>query len=482
MAAFIEFITPQNNPIRPKEQQKKKPAQKTRSKGQLEHRSSAVLPFTAWVEPHRGPPTHSAREEELRLKTVIKEKEEKLREFQQEVKVRVRNLEQIKREEQHGMSVEAFEAERNVVQQSSLPSTVRRDNCMYRDDSELKIQRSVTQDLTAVDAASQLLQEHAQKIRNCSKHARNVLSSKSLGAEVDNLSKLLPGGLWKTSPTRDHGLSQQRSHLLNQREQSAEDDRHIEKEMGDYWIGENAIKDQDFGHNQFTSLETGLPEYRNPALNPDKHVHFQDDRNVEIENIDLNVQQRKSSIAHVDRKSKAVEVLLQPSQLLEEKKARVKSQVAVYRRLFMDIEREQVRENIRMKEHRERMEALKVEKEVERLEIEQRQIDKLKMRRVRKEEESFLRVQEEKKLEMNLAKKHKKLQKERETERYIEALQAILKQKLQSKNIVLPPLCSCGPTVWDANPDTCANNCVFYKNPKAYAKALSTVIASSNLD
>lgn len=148
----------------------------------------------------------------------------------------------------------------------------------------------------------------------------------------------------------------------------------------------------------------------------------------------------------------------------------------------MDIEREQVRENIRMREHRKRMETLKVEKEVERLEIEQRQIDKLKMQRVRKEEESFLRAQKEKKSEMDLVKRHKKLQKERETERYIEALQAVLKDKVRSRNIVLPPLCSCGPTIWDTNPDTCANNCVFYKNPKAYARALSTVLASSNLD
>lgn len=469
---------PKNNQIRSKEKAKKNPAQKTRSKGQLEHRSSAILPFAAWVELHHEPATQSAREEELRLKKVIKERDERLREFQQGVKVRVRNLEQIKREELHGMSVEAFEVERNVVKQSSLPSTVRRDNCVYRDDSELKIQRSVTQDLSAVDAASQLLHEHAQKIRNCSKHARSVLSSKSLGSEVDQLSKLLPGGLWRTSPTRDHGLSRQRHEPVTQQEQFPES----EKEMGDYWIGENAIRDHDFDHHPEISTETGLPEEPNVALIPDARVHFQGADISENENVDWSNHQKKSSIAQVNRKSKAVEVLLQPSKLLEEKKARAKSQVAVYRRLFMDIEREQVRENIRMKEHRKRMEALKVEKEVERLEIEQQQIDKLKMRRVRKEEQSFLRAQEEKKIEMNLAKKHKKLQKERETERYIEALKVILKEKLQTRNIVLPPLCSCGLTIWDANPDTCANNCVFYKNPKAYAKALSTVIASSNLD
>ena len=28
------------------------------------------------------------------------------------------------------------------------------------------------------------------------------------------------------------------------------------------------------------------------------------------------------------------------------------------------------------------------------------------------------------------------------------------------------PLCSCGATIWDTNPNTCANNCIFYKNPK----------------
>ena len=128
------------------------------------------------------------------------------------------------------------------------------------------------------------------------------------------------------------------------------------------------------------------------------------------------------------------------------------------------------------------MEALKVEKEVERLEVEQQEVNKLKMQRVRKEEESFLKAQKEKKKEMDLVRRQKKLQKERETERYIEALQAVLRDKAQSRNIVLPPLCSCGLTIWDTNPDTCANNCVFYKNPKAYAKALSTVLASSNLD
>lgn len=292
------------------------------------------------------------------------------------------------------------------------------------------------------------------------------------------MSKQLPGGLWRISPTRDHAISRQRSEKVKPQEQIAKDD--VEN---DYWIGENAIEDQIFNHERWIS-ESDFPgkEGQRSALHPEKRVHFEGDENVETINSDWNRLQKQAGDPKEKKTAKGVEVLLQPSKLLEEKKARAKSQVAVYRRLFMDIEREQVRENIRMKQHRRRMENLKVQKEVERLEIEQRQIEKLKMQRVRKEEESFLRARKEKKHEVDSAKTRRKLQKEKETERFIEALQAILKEKVLSRNIDLPPLCSCGPTIWDTNPETCANNCVFYKNPKAYAKALSTVLGSANLE
>lgn len=50
--------------------------------------------------------------------------------------------------------------------------------------------------------------------------------------------------------------------------------------------------------------------------------------------------------------------------------------------------------------------------------------------------------------------------------RYIEALRQQLKDKVRRKKIELPPLCCCGDSIWDTNPETCANNCFFYKNPK----------------
>lgn len=41
-----------------------------------------------------------------------------------------------------------------------------------------------------------------------------------------------------------------------------------------------------------------------------------------------------------------------------------------------------------------------------------------------------------------------------------------MKEKLKKYKVELPPLCCCGDTFWDSHPDTCANNCIFYNNPK----------------
>uniref|UniRef100_U3JRY2 Coiled-coil domain containing 15 n=2 Tax=Ficedula albicollis TaxID=59894 RepID=U3JRY2_FICAL len=57
-------------------------------------------------------------------------------------------------------------------------------------------------------------------------------------------------------------------------------------------------------------------------------------------------------------------------------------------------------------------------------------------------------------------------QRDKEHIRYVEALRAQMREKVKFCNIDLPPLCSCGSDFWDSHPDTCANNCVFYKNHK----------------
>lgn len=41
-----------------------------------------------------------------------------------------------------------------------------------------------------------------------------------------------------------------------------------------------------------------------------------------------------------------------------------------------------------------------------------------------------------------------------------------MQDKLKELNVELPLLCSCHGSALDADPERCANNCIFYKNPK----------------
>ena len=489
---------------------KRKPS-RVRSKAHLAVRSNGIPPFTAWVETAKNYEPHyamrDAQSEEKRLKEIIKAKENKLKEFQQGVKKRVKDLQRRKLQEQLGKSYEAVEMEQNVIHQSSFSRKLTlptRDTCVYRDGSDLTIRGtcgSVVHDPTAADRASKLLDEHASKILQCSRHAREILSSKSAPVDMEQLNEL-PGGLWKGSPTRDHLQGTIRALQDTASSQSFTSDkvcnftRHQELNInepvitaGDFWVGQDEIKDMSFSELE---CHYGKKTFNKPSDGQDgvgvpvrkKQVRFKDQNQLQ-ENRNVAAVNRPAK-HNVSKQSTTMSDLIKPGQIQEERKKRTKGQMAVYRRLFMDLEREQVRENIRMKKHHHKMEQLKVEKEIERLTIEH---DEMKALALGRDDESVdsemmttdFRSQKAKEGGEKHYERSIKVQKDKETERYIDALRAVLKERLQQKKVKLPPLCSCGPTVWDANPDTCANNCIFYQNPKSYAKALSFLLASSEL-
>uniref|UniRef100_A0A8D1DTI4 Coiled-coil domain containing 15 n=1 Tax=Sus scrofa TaxID=9823 RepID=A0A8D1DTI4_PIG len=150
-----------------------------------------------------------------------------------------------------------------------------------------------------------------------------------------------------------------------------------------------------------------------------------------------------------------------------------------YRRLFMDIEREQVKEQQRQNEHRKKIEKIKKKKEQQRYAEEQR-ILRMNFHEELYSGEKMSEILAQLQLEEIKGAKEKQ-QKEKEYQRYVEALRAQIQEKMQLYNITLPPLCCCGPDFWDAHPDTCANNCIFYKNHRAYTRALHSVINSCDL-
>ncbi|KAL1782435.1 coiled-coil domain-containing protein 15 [Sigmodon hispidus] len=163
----------------------------------------------------------------------------------------------------------------------------------------------------------------------------------------------------------------------------------------------------------------------------------------------------------------------------EDKKERQK-QYLRHRRLFMDIERAQVKEQNRQKEQKKRIERMKKRKEQQRYAEEQRLLKMNYHEELCSEErlgDSLAQLQ----LEEVKESREKQHQREKEYVRYVEALRAQVQEKMKLYNITLPPLCCCGPDFWDAHPDTCANNCIFYKNYRAYNRALHSVINSSDI-
>ncbi|XP_040585988.1 coiled-coil domain-containing protein 15 isoform X3 [Mesocricetus auratus] len=163
----------------------------------------------------------------------------------------------------------------------------------------------------------------------------------------------------------------------------------------------------------------------------------------------------------------------------EDKKERQK-QYLRHRRLFMDIEREQVKEQNRQREQKKRIEKIKKRKEQQRYAEEQRLL-RMHCHEEPYSEEKINDVLAQLQLEEIKGAKDKQHQREKEYVRYVEALRAQVQEKMKLYNITLPPLCCCGPNFWDAHPDTCANNCIFYKNYRAYNRALHSVINSSDI-
>lgn len=165
----------------------------------------------------------------------------------------------------------------------------------------------------------------------------------------------------------------------------------------------------------------------------------------------------------------AARIFTAPGQVEHMERIQAGKQYLVFRRLYSDLEREQVRKNKQQKNHSRRVKATKRKKEARRRKIEEE---------VSTEPYSVISTStsEEKQMatewtELMLLEERKQgLRKAKEMERYMAALKERLKELVATKKLEIPPLCSCGQTVWDTNPETCANNCIFYRNPEGERK------------
>ncbi|XP_068023312.1 coiled-coil domain-containing protein 15 isoform X4 [Melanerpes formicivorus] len=148
-----------------------------------------------------------------------------------------------------------------------------------------------------------------------------------------------------------------------------------------------------------------------------------------------------------------------------------------HRSLLMSIERQQVRQQQRQQQRQRRVTQIKSKREKQRWMEEQRLMEMAEQRELSPGEasESLAQLELE---ERRVEKAEGKEQRHKERLRYLEALRAQLREKIKLCHIDLPPLCSCGSSFWDSHPDSCANNCIFYRNHKAYRRALRSLLSS----
>ncbi|XP_047234527.1 coiled-coil domain-containing protein 15 isoform X2 [Girardinichthys multiradiatus] len=169
----------------------------------------------------------------------------------------------------------------------------------------------------------------------------------------------------------------------------------------------------------------------------------------------------------------------------EKMKKQRQSQFLLHRRLAMNTEREQVKENKQLRKHLKRTARIKAEKEKLRQE-EEMKLERTRMLAEAKQrlEERELLILEQLKLEeegaMQLQRRNRE-EKGNNSARFVEALRAQMKERLSQMKQELPLLCCCASSFWDSHPDTCANNCIFHNNPRAYAKALQSTMVSLDL-
>ncbi|KAM3601895.1 uncharacterized protein V6R79_020838 [Siganus canaliculatus] len=399
----------------------------------LAERNPPVVAVGAWVEGGQDflehPCALALLTDEIQAER-RREKEESLRRFQDEVRHRLAQQAQISSGRQQA-----------VVKPGRRLPQVKAD----------QVRANRGEKLTPMGAAAHYNKTVGNTNESCEdiKQIRLRLAACRMIPQEEMTSDL-PGGRWNISPTR-HGVEE---------------------------VEEEEVEEEDVEEEEKEEEE----EVEDDRLFPSQHEHpF-----VHLKPSSPVLMGSHKSQPDSGFQSNPPRVLWPLTDPDEPKRQRL-SQFLMHRRLYMNIEREQVKENRQHRKHLKRTASIKAEKEQLRLQ-EERRLERARQQteaRQRLEERELL-IQERLKLEEEERaaelQRRKKDQKGKVAARFIDALRAKVKERLPREKLEqLPPLCCCASSFWDSHPDTCANNCIFHNNPKAYAKALHSAMQSLDL-
>ncbi|XP_072549907.1 uncharacterized protein ccdc15 isoform X2 [Salminus brasiliensis] len=319
----------------------------------LAERNPPVVPVGVWVETGaewQEHPAVRARITEEIYEEERREKEESLQRFQEAVRRRVSRQTQLRKQQQLQRSYETAERECRMVQQSNNAA------CRFTPQmslfppwpqGELTICSPNSRSARALEAEI-LSTDNSHQLGKVIKQVRHRLAACQTVRDGEELSEL-PGGIWKTP-------------VLHAR-RVPEDDKETEEEQEN----ENGLGEEE---------EISLAGQHDRPLHASKTVTFQND-----------ILLKKPYLTSIKTDHRSTRVLW-PIHDEDELKRQKQSQFVMHRRLFMDIEREQVKEHKRHRKHLRRIKRIKAEKERQMREEESR------MELVRQQEESRREVAE----------------------------------------------------------------------------------------
>uniref|UniRef100_A0A8C2SZN2 Coiled-coil domain containing 15 n=1 Tax=Coturnix japonica TaxID=93934 RepID=A0A8C2SZN2_COTJA len=430
----------------------------------LGERSLRVAPVGAWVESgprEQSPAFASAFQVEEELKEQQRRKAMRLRHFQGEVKRRVNQQIRMRRKQQLQRCWEAVEKESNLAVQclgSVLHLTPKKNTCVFRSRPAPAICSPSAHAALAQQqepgVPSEPFQQQAAQLSKAMRQVRRRLASCQAVSKGTEASEL-PGSTWRLGQRQDvrRAAGQEESVLYAPLPTEGESEELI---LAGHHDLPAELQDQMTASHQAEQGDDFCikMEFRKFSDGSAKDLSTPES----LQRTTLGCQAPLVLWAGIDQ---------------EESKKQHQNEYLRCRRLFMSAEREQVKEQQRQKERQKRIAEIKSKKE------NQRQVEEQRMQEVAKQQKTFLgegvcEVLAQLELEERRLKKVKqKEQRNKEYTRYVEALRAEVKEKMKLYNIDLPPLCSCSSDFWESHPDTCANNCIFYKNHKGRSSCIS---------
>ncbi|XP_075957353.1 coiled-coil domain-containing protein 15 isoform X1 [Anarhichas minor] len=445
----------------------------------LAGRNPAVVAVGAWVEGGHDLVEHPSAlallTDEIQAKK-RRETEEGLQRFQVQVCHRVAQQAQVSKKRQQPQTDSKVKPDRRILQQQHQVWT------QHASAGERPV--------SAGGAAQRRVTERSShQSRGGMRQVRLRLAACRMIPHGEMTSDL-PGGEWNVSPTRHKAGT----HLLRAEQEVEEQEEEGDVQEEDHLFTSQhecpLVQQKVNGPMLWDSEKSQPPAFQSNIRVPQEALWPLTDQEELKRQVDISrhvheaLTLRVGSPVPSDQMLQIAHLALSLSLSLSLSLQR-QSQFLMHRRLYMNNEREQVKENKQNRKHLKKTARIKAEKEHIRLEEERKleRVRQLAEDRQKLEERELLilerlKLEEERDVQLQ---RRKREEKPKSAGRFIEALKAQMKERLSQEELEPPPLCCCASSFWDSHPDTCANNCVFHNNPKAYVKALHSTMLSLEL-